>query len=226
MGMAGPIATPTGHRMITNTDLLTLAQWLSPSYPVGSFAYSHGLETVLANSDITDAAQLQVWIAEVLEFGSGRNDALLLAAAYLAENPAETDALARALAPSQERLLEMEAQGQAFAEVTRTVWQMDLPDLAYPVAVGHAARMRDIPVEAVSALFLQAFAATLASVGQRLIPIGQTDAQRLVHNLAPLCQRIAVETQQGDLTHLGASAFLADVASMRHETLYSRIFRS
>lgn len=210
--------------MITGTDLLTLAQWLSPAYPVGSFAYSHGLETAIADG-LADAPALQTWIAEVLAYGSGRNDGLLLAAAYRGD-PSEVDAIARALAPSQERLLELDAQGAAFAATTGEVWGMDLPDLAYPVAVGRAAALRDLPLEPVSALFLQAFAATLASVGQRLIPIGQTAAQRMVADLAPLCQRLAIQTAQGDLDQLSSTAFLADIASMRHETLQPRIFRT
>lgn len=216
----------TNTAMPTDPALLTLAQWLSPAYPVGAFAYSHGLEQSITAGHVTDAAGLQGWVADVLRFGGGRNDALLLAAAYRAEDPAPIDATARALAASRERLLETEAQGAAFARTTRDTWGLELPDLCYPVAVGRAAALIGLPLTDTSALYLQAFASTLTSVGQRLIPIGQTQAQRAIRDLAPLCLEIAEETQQGDLDHLSSTAFLADIAAMRHETQETRIFRT
>jgi urease accessory protein len=220
------IGTNTRIRMSTSLALLTLAQWLSPAYPVGAFAYSHGLEQAITAHKVTDPTSLQDWVADVLRFGGGRNDALLLAAAYRAEDPRAIDATARALAASQERLLETQAQGAAFSKTTRDTWGLDLPDLCYPVAVGRAAALAQLPLTDTSALFLQAFASTLVSVGQRLIPIGQTDAQQAIRDLAPLCLEIADETQDGDLDALSSTTFLADVAAMRHETQSTRIFRT
>ncbi|MEL7115109.1 MAG: urease accessory UreF family protein [Pseudomonadota bacterium] len=212
--------------MPTDPRLLTLAQWLSPAYPVGAFAYSHGLETAITDGAVTDKASLQDWITDILQHGGGYNDALFLAAAYHADDPLPINATARAFAASRERVLETETQGAAFAEITRNVWAIDLPTLCYPVAVGRAARLTDLPLTDTTALFLQAFVGTLASVGQRLIPIGQTDAQRLVHSLAPLCVQLAANTQDGDLDRLSSTAFLSDIAAMRHETQSTRIFRT
>ncbi|MGV6847728.1 MAG: urease accessory protein UreF, partial [Marinibacterium sp.] len=110
---------------LTDTDLLTLAQWLSPAYPVGGFAYSHGLEGLVAEGAVADAAGFRGWLEGVLRHGAGRSDAILLVAAYRAAAPpalADIDALARALAPSRERLMETDLQGAAFAEITDAVW--------------------------------------------------------------------------------------------------------
>jgi len=208
------------------TDLLTLAQWLSPAYPVGAFAYSHGLETAIETGQVDSADTLQDWIEAVLLHGSGRSDALFLAAAYHCDNPRDIDAITRAFAPSKERLFETVTLGTAFAKTTRDVWGIDLPDLSYPVAVGRAAALQNLPLEDCAAMFLQAFSATLVSVGQRLIPIGQTEAQRIVHDLSPVFEQIATDTSGGDLDGLSSTAFMADIAAMQHETQSVRVFRT
>jgi urease accessory protein len=209
-----------------NTEpTLTLAQWFSPAYPVGAFAYSHGLETAIEAGTVHNADTLRDWITPVLTHGSGRNDALFLAAAYRGD-PASTDALSRAFAASAERLIETTQQGAAFATTTRTIWGLDLPDYTYPVAVGRAAHLLDLPLELTAQYFLQAFASTLTSVGIRLIPLGQTQGHALIHALSPLCARIAADTAHGDLDQLSATAFSADIHAMQHETLYSRTFRT
>ena len=108
--------------------LWKLASWLSPAYPVGGFAYSHGLEQAIAAGDVADPGSAAAWIADCIAHGAGRSDAILLAHAWRAEaadDPVALEAvaeLAAALAPSAERLLETAAQGAAFAEVTSAVW--------------------------------------------------------------------------------------------------------
>ena len=221
----------TGGHMATSTDsaVLTLAQWFSPAYPIGAFAYSHGLEWAIDAGAVSDAAGLEAWIADVLDHGSGRADALFLAAAYQApdkEALAGVDATARAFQASAERVMETDLQGAAFCAVTGAVWQAELAGLTYPVAAGRAARLAGLPQALTAAMFLQAFAANLVSVGVRLIPIGQTDGQRLIAGLAPLCQRLADETANGDLSDLTSTSYLADIATMRHETQHSRVFRT
>ena len=221
--------------MATHTDpmtdpatLLTLTQWFSPAYPVGAFAYSHGLEQAVAEGRVTDAASAEGWIGEVLTRGGPRSDVTLLGAAFAAEGATldEIDALARALAPSKERLLESVQQGQSFAQTTRAIWGGDLPELSYPVAVGRAARLMGFAPATVATLYLHAFAANLVSAAIRIVPLGQTEGQAALARLSRLCPAIADEALQDTLDDIGSSAFLADIASMRHETLYSRIFRS
>lgn len=215
--------------MLTNADFLTLSQWLSPAYPVGAFAYSHGLEALADHGDVGDVEGLCVFLEDILRFGSGHSDALFLAAAYRADNSADLCGInqtARAFAPSKERLFETEQQGHAFGSVTSQIWKTDPKGLVYPVALGYAAKCEGLPLLPTSTLYLQAFVSNLVAAGQRLCPIGQTDAQRIVRKLSPLCAQIAEMTSDGNLDHLTSTAFLADIASMKHETQYSRIFRT
>lgn len=217
------MATPT------DTDILTLTQWLSPAYPVGGFAYSHGLEWAIESGDVTNAADTDAWIADVIRHGSGRNDCLFLAAAYRADTSdalARIDQTARAFSPSAERLMETHLLGEAFSGVTADVWGLDLTALTYPVAVGAAARAQSLPLPLTAQMYLQAFMANLVACATRLVPLGQTEAQRLIRDLTPDCQRIAAQALDASLNDLGSTAFLPDIASMQHETQYSRMFRT
>ncbi|MEL6681685.1 MAG: urease accessory protein UreF [Pseudomonadota bacterium] len=207
-------------------DLLTLTQWLSPAYPVGSFAWSHGLERAVGRGDVKDAADLTAWLGDVLAHGAGRSDAILLCAAFDADDLAPIADLAAALAPSRERRMETMQQGAAFAATTRAVWGFDLPDMAYPVAVGRAAGLANIPIEPTVTLWLQAFASNLTQCAQRLLPLGQTEGQRILRDLAPLMTDIGKQAMSASLDDIGSATFAVDTASMQHAEQYSRIFRS
>ncbi|MGP6086899.1 urease accessory protein UreF [Antarctobacter jejuensis] len=210
-----------------DANLLTLTQWLSPAYPVGSFAYSHGLETAVRDGWVTDAATLEAWLADVLTEGSGKADALWIWLAWRGEHPAEElDALARAWQPARERLREAERQGSAFAQVTAEVWALDLPAVLLPVALGSAARQVGMEPEAVAALYLQAFTGNLVSAAQRLMPLGQTAAQGVLARLSPLCAEVAARTGGMTLEEMSSNTFLSDIAAMKHETLEPRLFQS
>lgn len=206
--------------------LQILAAWFSPGYPVGAYSYSHGLEWAVEAGDVTSPATLAAWIADLVAFGAGRTDAILLARAIAADDPAPLAELAEALAPSAERHLETMAQGAAFARTTAAAYTIDIPPMAYPVAVGHAARRLGLPADATVALYLQAFAANLVSAGVRLVPVGQTDGQRILAGLLPLVARVAAEAHAAPLATLGGLAQRGDLAAMRHETQYSRLYRS
>ena len=228
MAMVAPTRTSTGTRRM-HTDLLTLQQWLSPSFPIGAFAYSHGLETAIARGWVTSADSLRDWLEPLLTDGSGRSDAVLLALAYRAGTPEALDgidATARAFAPSAERLLEADLQGAAFAGTVRAVWGYDLPDLLLPVAVGRAAALAGLPLTQTAAMYLHAFVANLTSAAVRLVPLGQTEGQAVLAALAPLCTAIAEDTPEATPDDLFSNAFLSDVAAMAHETLEPRLFRS
>lgn len=227
--MATAMTTAMTTRAPNQTQLLTLAQWFSPTFPVGSFSYSHGLEWTIDARGVTDVTSLGAWVREVLEFGGGWSDAVFLSVAY----GADTDAVlarvndhARAFAPSKERLFETVEQGAAFCRAVTPIWGQMPAHLVYPVAVGAAARHLDLPKQACLSMFLHAFASNLVTVGMRLVPLGQSEGQALIHDLAPLCERLADAALQADLTDLSGTAFMADIASMKHETQYSRTFRT
>lgn len=236
MGMTTGEATPAGV-----SPMLTLMTWLSPAFPVGAFAYSHGLEWAAEAGDIRDAASLEGWLADILAHGAGRNDAILLAASHRAAMAGDRTALsgvaelALALATSRERLLETVTQGNAFVLTARKTWPtptFDLlkgaweGDVAYPVALGVAAAGHDLPLPMTLEAFLAAFTANLVSAAVRLGVVGQTDGQAVTAALVPLCRQVAGEAEAAGLDDLGGAAFRSDLASLRHETQYTRLFRS
>jgi urease accessory protein len=221
--------------------LLPLMVWLSPAFPVGAFAYSHGLEWAVEAGQVSDVATAQAWIADLLDCGSGRNDAVLLAAAYRAAAAGDADALSRtaelalALQPSRERLLEAAAQGNAFMIAVRSAWPCAAvdrfaaewtEDVAYPVALGVAAAGHGAPLGAVLEAALLAFVGNLVSAVVRLGPIGQTDGQKIIAAMLPHVRAAAAFAADSSLDDVGGAAFRSDIASLRHETQYSRLFRS
>lgn len=208
--------------------LLTLSQWLSPAFPTGAFAWSHGLETAVRDGQVRDAASLSDWLAALVTDGAGRTDAILIHAAARADPPAlaELAALAAALQPSAERRAETLAQGAAFAATLRAVWRLDLPDMALPVAVGRAAGLYGLPPCPVAAVWLQGVVLSLAQAAQRLMPLGQTAAQGVVAGLAGTVAQVARAAASLSPDDIGGAGFAIDIASMRHETHEPRIFRS
>lgn len=220
---------------------LPLLVWLSPSFPVGSFAYSHGVEWAVDTGDVKDAETCGQWLADLLEYGGGWSDAVLLASAHRAveaeNDPAlvEIAELARALAPSRERRLETLKQGDAFVLAVKNAWPCAAVErftktwpheTALPVAVGVAAAGHEIPLGATLDAYLLAFVTNLASAAIRLVPLGQTDGTKIVARLAPLAREVAARAAQSSLDDVGGAAFRSDIASMRHETQYTRLFRS
>jgi urease accessory protein len=207
------------------TDLLSLIQWLSPAFPTGGYAYSHGLEAVIAEGD-RSAAALGAWIEGVLRHGSGQADAVLLAAVLKGEDPGMVDAVARAMAATKERLSETLEQGAAFARTVSALSGRDLPPRALPVAVGEMARGLSLPPQDVVAIYLHAFAANLVACATRFAPLGQTEGQKLLAALHPVIGTLADWAVMAGPQDIGTAALLAEMASMRHETMDVRIFKT
>jgi urease accessory protein len=221
--------------------LYRLQAWLSPAYPVGAFSFSSGLEWAVEAGDVSDAASLERWLAVILADGGGFCDAVFFVHAHRAIEDADDNVLAAvaelavAFAPSKERHLETTAQGNAFLVATRAAWPCTALDrlvgiapgpCAYPVAVGAAAAGHGIAPGPALGAYLHALAANLISAGVRLIPLGQTDGQRVLAALEPVIAESAARALQTPLDEVGSAAFRADLASLRHETQYTRLFRS
>ena len=206
-------------------DMMILQAWFSPAFPIGAYSYSHGLETAIQDGLITDEVSLQSWISTLLLYGSGRNDGLFIKAAYEAEE--EANALCLALCASKERWQETTELGQAFSRVANTSYQTDLPDgLAYPVAVGQAARTMDFDLTLTLQSYLQAFAANLISVGVRAIPIGQQAGQHCLVGLHPVIEEVITQAVEASLDEVGSAALLSDLMAMKHEHSVPRIYRT
>jgi urease accessory protein len=221
--------------------LYRLMTWLSPAFPVGAFSYSSGIEWAVEAGDILDAAPLRDWLASMLAEGSGFCDGVFLAHAHRAASSADARALreiaelAAAMVPSRERQLETSAQGRAFIDIARAAWDCDglAPMIAacegpivYPVAVGVVGSAHGIPLAPTMHAFLHALVSNWISAGARLVPLGQTDSQRVLALLEPVVAATAKRTLNAALDDLGSATFRADLASLRHETQYTRLFRS
>jgi urease accessory protein len=214
--------------MANHPALLRLLTWLSPAFPTGGFAYSHGLEWAVESGDVTDESQLIGYIKDLLTHGALRTDAILLRHAHRGENLAE---LGMALAPSLERRLETSAQGAAFA-LAATAWPTpslqdwgDSP-LPYPIAIGILASAQDVPEDDTALAFLHATTANLISAAIRLIPLGQAAGLRAQAALEPAILATATLSKTATLDDLGTASWASDIASMRHETQYTRLFRT
>ncbi|WP_454269370.1 urease accessory protein UreF [Roseovarius sp. MBR-51] len=204
---------------------LTLIQWLSPAFPTGAFAYSHGMEREISTGVVTDAASLEVWLTNVLRFGAGWQDAVLLAQSLDGDSSALDD-LARALQPCAERLQETREQGAALARTVAGITGRVLPMRSLPVALGEAAKPLDLPKLDVISLYLQGLAGNLVTIAIRHIPLGQTEGQLVLSRLLPLIHDIARRAADATLGDLGGCALAGDLAALQHETQEVRIFRT
>jgi urease accessory protein len=274
--------------------LYRLLAWLSPSFPLGAFSYSHGLEAAVAAGMVHDRATLQGWIAAIVAQGSGRIDADILCDAYRAAEAGDRTALDAAnqrgcvFRATTELALEASQQGEAFLNTCLAAWpdafladwaarrnpsppsrgeregpgakrwegevgflrsDTGIPHLTpalsapeggegvrttgmagegvcHSAAFGAAAARAGIALDDALLGYLQAFAANLMSAGLRLGLIGQTDGQRILSALEPVIADAAAAATARDPKDFGAATFAVDLASMAHETQYSRLFRS
>ena len=224
--------------------LLRQQSWLSPSFPTGSYSYSHGLEWAVEAEHIRDRDSLVDWLEADLCHGSGRNEAIFFSAAWRCArdvDPAKLFAiaeLAAAFRGTSELALESSQQGSACLAVLRRVWpdcKLDAlsqmlheccvqPALA--VILGASASRQGIPILLALPAFLQSWVANLVMAGVRLIPLGQTDGQLAIAELERAVLAVSTQCEDATLEDLGSAAYMVDLASMAHETQYTRLFRS
>ncbi|HEY4170972.1 MAG TPA: urease accessory UreF family protein [Reyranella sp.] len=222
--------------------LYRLLAWLSPAYPIGGFSYSHGIETAIEEGLVIARASLVAWLQTVLGTGTGCVDGALFAAAWRAAEAKDWptfDTVAERAAAwrgTSEMALESRQQGGSFLSITRTAWpHPDLDaaherlngEIALPVAVALAAAVHGIAVEAALEGYLHAFTANLISAAVRAVPLGQSDGQIALAGLEGAVQKaVAAALAVTDLDEVGTATPLLDWCSMRHETQYTRLFRS
>ncbi|WP_457094310.1 urease accessory protein UreF [Microvirga sp. P5_D2] len=233
-GMDKPLPNSPGGN---EAAILPLFAWLSPSYPVGCYAYSHTLEWAVEAGDVTNEETLVAWLSDILTLGLGRNDAILLGHAYRAieagdeKRLEEINELALALSPSAELYLETSQQGRSFLDATLAAWPSPrlLPlegDVAFPVAVGMSAAAHGVPLAMATPAYLFGLVQTLVSAAIRLAPIGQTAGIRVCAGLLAIVQDVARAALDQSLDQIGGATFRADLGSFHHENQYTRLFRS
>ena len=213
--------------------------WTSPSFPVGAFAFSHGLEKLVEEGRVRDCSGLEALLVDLLGMGTLKNDFILMAAAWravtagVASDYREAAELALALQPSRERHLESVTQGRSFFEAIHAAWPAPKlalhpreTEIAYPIAFALAGAAHELALDAVLAAHGMGFVSNMVSAAIRLSVIGQTDGQRVIAALLPQISTAVARAMTLSLDDLGSALFAADLASLRHETQYSRLFRS
>ena len=218
--------------------------WFSPGFPIGAFSYSHGLEAAAASSGVHDRETLQGWIAAILTQGTGRMDVDTLHDAHRAASAQNLEALTaanrRGLAfrATSEMALETIGQGEAFLATCRAAWRDSVLEqwgamlgaagegVCHAAAAGAVTARADIPLGCALTVYLQAMAANLVSAGLRLGIVGQTDGQRILAALEPVVGTAGASALTRDPAAFGGATLAIELASMAHETQYSRLFRS
>ncbi len=232
---------------------LTLQTWMSAAFPTGAFTCSHGMEAAIEDGRIHDAKTCEDWIAGIVQHGSGWNDTLISSAAYSMVNSAlptgapasakfmaqretleaslnELNALAMALCAGSERLRETTQLGTAFSLAAAAGSTDHSPvdsfvkgDITLPVAMGIAASLANISLEQLLPAGLQAMSSNLVWICTRLVPLGQTQSLTIINHLQPVIVLTAAKASESTLDDLGSCSLLADLASIEHEQLRSRI---
>jgi urease accessory protein len=223
-----------------------LLAWFSPAMPIGAYSYSHGLEYAVEAGLVTDAPALRDYLDAALRHGTGQLDASLLCAAYRASRDgacegrslADIAMLAAAFRGTSELALESAAQGRALLTLLRRAWPAGALDAlaalcrqqevepAHAVTVGVACAAHGLPLQPSVVAFLHGFAANLIFAGVRLIPLGQTDGQRLTAALEDTIRVVAADALAASLDDLGTACPMIDLCAIAHETQYTRLFRS
>ena len=212
--------------MHTDLKFMTVMQWMSPAFPIGAFAYSHGLEWAIDKDHVSNGEKLQKWITDLLEYGSLRTDAIFISLILRGHDVKKMNELSMALCPAGERLLETKLQGSAFAKVIEDVWQQDIGELSLPIAVALAAKNQNIEQDLILPAYLHAFCSNLISAAIRLIPIGQTEGQRIMLGLYTTISDLVKTASKSEIDDLNSACFFSDVSAMEHEYLQPRIFKT
>ena len=232
------------HCRLPPLALLRLQSWLSPAFPAGAYSYSHGLEWAVDAGHVGDRNSLVDWLEADLCYGSGRNEAILFREAWyctMDDDRArllDIAELAAALRGTSEFALESSQQGAACLATLRQAWPHRILDWlsetlrerrvqpAPAIILGVRAARQDIPASLALPAFLQSYVANLVTAGVRLIPLGQTDGQLAIAELEDAVLTTSAQAAGATIDDLGSAAFMVDLASMAHETQYTRLFRS
>jgi urease accessory protein len=232
------------HYRFPTLALLRLQSWLSPAFPTGAYSYSHGLEWAVEAGYLNDRKSLVDWLEADLCYGSGRNEAIFFSEAWrcaMEDDRAklfEIAELAAAFRGTSELALESSQQAAACLTTLRQVWPDGLLDWlleilwehnvqpVLAVVLGVRSARQGIPANLALPAFLQSYIANFVTAGVRLVPLGQTDGQLAIAELEQAILAASMQAKEATVDDLGTAAFMVDLASMEHETQYTRLFRS
>ncbi len=225
--------------MLTENHLLCLLQLASPALPVGAYSYSEGLETLIENGTIKDRVTLQHWLEAELRYGAIRLEGAVMMRAYQSVKISDLKGLSywnSWLSAARETEELRASSWQMGRSLIRLLVEL-LPQIVsithavgnpcnYAVAFGIAAAHWNIEVQAALLAYLQSWTSNLITAGVKLIPLGQTTGQQVLLSLQELLVVAAGEIMGLEDDNLSCCSWGLSLASMAHETQYTRLFRS
>jgi len=227
MELEEPIATNINKRKLTDhleQSLQILQTWFSPSFPIGSYSFSHGLEALIDDKLIANKQDILDYLNCILFYGTCKNDIILIKYAYLGN---DLNDFAFSLCPSKERKIESLEMGNAFRKILKDSWDYELPiNTAYPICIGKAANHFQIPLNLTMISFLQSFISNLVNVCVKHIPIGQKIGQDCIVNSLKLVKKIVKKSDKYSLDDIGGICFNSDIYSIKHERLLTRVYKT
>jgi urease accessory protein len=223
----------------SNRSLLALLQFVSPALPVGAYSYSEGIETLVQNGKVKDLATLEHWLQQELKYGAIVVEAIALLRTYVCIENGDRAQLKywnnwlSAFRETEEMRRQSWQMGRSLSRLLVDLQPSLQPVLAacgdncnFTVAFAIAAHHWQIDPQTAVLGYLYSWASNLANAGVRLIPLGQTQGQQLLLNLYPVLEQTAAAVMNANDDGLKNCGWGLAIASMQHETLYSRLFRS
>jgi urease accessory protein len=215
-------------------NLARLLQLASPTLPVGAYSYSGGLEAAVEDGVVSDAASAERWIGDVLEFSIARMEGPILFSFFAAFTEKdllkikEKNEIFLASRETAELRAETVQMGYSLNRLLKDLGLGEVPveEPSFPAAYAHAATQWNIEPEAALQAYLWAWLENQVMAAVKAIPLGQTDGQRILMKLGdrlPSLVEKAVKMKDEDLGNFAPALALL---SARHETQYSRLFRS
>lgn len=221
-----------------DSQVLNLLQLVSPALPVGAYTYSEGLETLVEWGTISNNHTLKHWLEQELSYGAIRTEAAVMLRAYRATVLSDKKALIywnnwlSAARETSELRASSWQMGQSLMRLllaikpveTQSIWLEG--ECNYAISLGIAAALEQIAPKPLILGYLHSWATNLITAGVKLIPLGQTAGQILLHELHANISDAATEIINLQDDELSSCSWGLSLASMAHETQYTRLFRS
>ena len=206
-------------------SLAKLLQLASPTLPVGAYSYSGGLEAACEEGVVTDAATAEQWIGDVLEFSMARMEAPILFRMMKNQNWNETFLASRESAELRAETVQM---GYSLNRLFNDLGLGEVPveEPSFPAAFAYAAVQWKIAPEAALQAYLWAWLENQVMAAVKAVPLGQTDGQRILLALGNRIEELVKKAMQMKDDEIGNYAPGLALLSAKHETQYSRLFRS
>ncbi len=196
--------------------------WFSSSFPIGSYAYSHGLEALIDEKKIENKDDVKEFLDALLFYGTLRNDYIFMKSIY---KGVEINELILASASSKERQIEIIDMGNSFRKIMKDSWKLSLPkNTSFIYCLAKAGLHFNIKFDHLIKFYLQSFISNLINVCVKHIPMSQKDGQSLNVIYIDQIQEFLIDSYKLTLKDIGSTFFIGDIFAIKHENLDSRIY--